>query len=317
MEQASKAEIFYNRQTLAPIEALPVEIIQEIFKRCWNLNLPLASLHISNKLANTHIYDQFCDLNFNYSVPFHIRIPQGFRNPKEAFERRWMTWSYFEQYLAKRIPSKACGCPIYLTCREEQEAEKSDRTGLNHDEADHTLPFYPSSRSTAPLEFRCQLPTKLTRGPWTNDKIKFIRCLFRISKMSVDWANIESVRIVAQGKREAIMERNLDAVHMFARARRLGKAPTLGLIKFAVIEGGCDRSIVVDLMTAAKEWGLRRWNDPELDAWVVQQEQKGNRKGSWLRVKLDEVRYGKMPDASSGDCEGEVIQVKMSPFRVS
>lgn len=310
MEEDSIPRRWYTCQTLAPIEKLPAEIIQDIFKRCWNLNLPLASLHISSKLASTHIYDQFCDLNFDCSIPFNTRTSQGFRNPIEAFERRWMTWGYFEQYLARRIPPKRCGCPIHVTCHEEHPLE------MNGDN-DGQISFFSSPVSTGSLEFRCQLPTKLTRGPWTTDKVNFVRCLLQISKMSVDWANNESVRIAGRGKREAIMERNLDAVHMFSRARRLGKAPTLNLIKFAVIEGGCDRSIVFNLMTAAKEWGLRRWNDPELDAWIVRQEVEGNRKGSWMRVKLDEVRYGRMPDASTGDCEGELLEVKVSPFRVS
>jgi hypothetical protein len=65
----------------------------------------------------------------------------------------------------------------------------------------------------------------------------------------------------------AILEGNLEAVYLFSRVRRLGKAPNLGLVKFAVLEGGCDRSIVFELITAGRLWGHRRWEDVELDAW--------------------------------------------------
>jgi hypothetical protein len=92
--------------------------------------------------------------------------------------------------------------------------------------------------------------------------------------------------------------------------RRLAKAPNLDLVKFAVIEGGCDRSIVLELMTAAREWGHRRWVDVELDAWVVQEGARGNPKARWLRIKLDELRFGKFPDPKTGDYVGDCLIVK-------
>jgi hypothetical protein len=134
--------------------------------------------------------------------------------------------------------------------------------------------------------------------------------------MSVDWADKNAVRVAVQGKREAIMDRNLDAVHIFSRTRRLGRAPNLELVKFAVLEAGCDRSIVLDLMIAAREWGHRRWNDVELDAWVARQEAKGEPKGKWLRTKLEELRAGRYPDAKTGDYVGDLLEVRDAPFRV-
>jgi hypothetical protein len=134
--------------------------------------------------------------------------------------------------------------------------------------------------------------------------------------MSVDWADKNAVRVAVQGKRDAIMERNLDAVQIFSRARRLGRAPNLELVKFAVLEAGCDRSIVLNLMVAAREWGHRRWNDIELDAWVSRQEENGEPKGKWLRIKLEELRSGRYPDAKTGDYVGDLIEIREAPFRV-
>jgi hypothetical protein len=304
----------YSHQSkLAPIERLPTEITQDIFLQSLNLSFPRASLSISQKLNDLYIYNTVADHAFKFKDPFPRKVPESVvENQTQLFSMRWMTWDFFTQYLSRHVKSKSCGCPIGIKCHDKagcggQDSSENQASKYSYNEI--YLPGIP--------DIRCSLPTKLTRGPFTDDKISFLLCLLRISKMSVDWANKDAVRIASLGKREAIMERNLDAVHMFSRVRRLGKAPNLKLVKFAVMEAGCDRSIVLNLMTAAKEWGHRRWNDVELDAWVARQEAKGNPKGKWLRIKLDEVRYGRMPDPTTGDYRGDILEVRKSPFRVS
>jgi hypothetical protein len=309
-----------RERKLAPLETLPTEIIQDIFLRCLDPNLPLSSLHISAQLQDFHIYNELCDYAFGYSTPPSFAKPQRcVENQTELFQRRWMTWPFFKQYLTKRVPPSACGCPVYLSCNEpggcsefQLETKDPNTTGVK------TFSKVPYGGSgPQPLDIRGALPKKLTRGPWTEDKLSFLRCLLRITRMSVDWADKAAIRTASQGKRDAIMERNLDAVHMFSRVRRLGKAPNLALVKYAVLEANCDRSIVLNLMTAAKEWGLRQWNDWELDVWIVREEAQGNPKAKWLRIKLDELRYGHMPDPKTGDYRGDILEVRKAPFRVS
>lgn len=173
--------------------------------------------------------------------------------------------------------------------------------------------------STLLPKIYCPITQKLLHGPWTDDKIKFLNGLLRMSTISVDWTDKDAVRIAVKGKREAILQRNLDAVHLFSRVRRLGKAPNIELVKFAVMEAGCDRSVVFDLIVAAMDWGHRRWNDVELDQWVVKKEREGDLKGRWLRVKLEELRRGKHPDRDMGDYVGvkDVLELRDAPFRVS
>jgi hypothetical protein len=87
-----------------------------------------------------------------------------------------------------------------------------------------------------------------------------------------------------------MLEKNLAAVELFNHNRRLGKAADLETVRQAVVESGCDRSIVYDTLTAANMWnknGLLR-HSPELHAWCETQLAKGNLKGEWLRAKLEE-----------------------------
>ncbi|KAL2820575.1 hypothetical protein BDW59DRAFT_114007 [Aspergillus cavernicola] len=48
----------------SPLEALPAEIIQEIFLRCVEINLPRASIHIARALSNKVIYTWLIRLAF-------------------------------------------------------------------------------------------------------------------------------------------------------------------------------------------------------------------------------------------------------------
>jgi hypothetical protein len=298
---------------LAPIELLPVEITQNIFLRTLNLNLPLASPAIASKLEDKHVYRLVCDHAFSYDAlptipkPKHPSIYQN-----QLFAMRWMRWEFFKEYISQKVPPQACGCLVLIDCHDRGRAT----TDCNCTIPDCKLRRHGNDKSINLPRIRCSLPQKLLRGPWTDDKIRFLNCLLRISNMSVDWADKNAIRVAVQGKREAIMDRNLDAVHIFSRTRRLGRAPNLELVKFAVFEAGCDRSIVLNLMIAAREWGHRRWNDAELDAWVVRQEAKGDPKGKWLRTKLEELRSGMYPDAKTGDYIGDLLEVRDAPFRV-
>lgn len=114
--------------------------------------------------------------------------------------------------------------------------------------------------------------------------------------MTVDWADSDVRKMALEGKREAILERNLEVVELFNHNRRLGKAPGMATVRFAVMEAGCDRSIVYDIMATARTWGLRgdSWECPELDAWCDERIKSGDPKGKWLQLKLQELRatYG-------------------------
>lgn len=118
--------------------------------------------------------------------------------------------------------------------------------------------------------------------------------------MTVDWANEATRKAVLLGKKEAIRDANLEVVELFNHNRRLGKPPGLEVVKFAVLEGGCNRSIVYDTMATARTWGVRGhgWKCDVLDKWCEEQIERANPKGTWLKIKLQELRQA---DATDGE----------------
>lgn len=271
--------LFYSTPNhLAPIELIPVEITQNVFLQILDLNFPLASHIIAVKLADKYIYRHVCDYAFGHEIPFDIAKPKHRSTceiklyQSQLFALRWMRWEFFQDHTSQRMAPWACG----YHCD-----DKGGKSGVicNCTFPDCQLRRRGDETSTLLPKIYRPIPQKLLHGPWTDDKIKFLNGLLRMSTMSVDWTDKDAVRIAVKGKREAILQRNLDAVHLFSRVRRLGKAPNIELVKFAVMEAGCDRSVVFDLIVAAMDWGHRRWNDVELDQWVVKKEREGDLKG--------------------------------------
>ena len=274
--------------SLAPIELLPVELIQEIFLLSLNLSLPAASHHIAAKLSHPYIYKAVCDEYLN--TPGNSRYRLNYIDTQSRiFRYRWMTWEFFQTMVLKIFAEAGCLCGT--SC---------------------SNPIWPpsfSDPSTMPLKqehqaafkfSNCRLPSKLLHGPFTEAKIEFLRFLLWTTNMTVDWANRETVKILFKGKREAFLTGNLAAVQLFNHTRRLGKAPSFQTVRFAVIEAGCNRSVVYDTLCATPPWALKLDCDSDysLDMWCIQAIAKGNPKGNWLRIKLNEVR---LPPISGGD----------------
>jgi hypothetical protein len=131
--------------------------------------------------------------------------------------------------------------------------------------------------------------------------------------MTVDWADKETRRLAVQGKKEAILERNYNVVDLFNHNRRLGKPPGIDMVKFAVLEGGCDRTIVFDILSTARTWGCRDWASNEIDAWIKKAVAEGNPKGAWLSKKLKELRRpnGNLThDVGNYEMEDDVLRVR-------
>ena len=277
---------------LAPIERLPREIIQDIFLRTLSRELPAASPFIGASLSNAHLYGKLCDEAFPDNPP--RRATTEYQN--YVFSRRWMTLDFFCRYIARRAGIAHCKCwrlvgsPTAVECGCASPWQVDDPLAQGR-----LLPWA-----------RCSLPAKLTHGPWTDDKVAFLRFLLITTPMGLDRSDQEAVKLAAQGKVDAIMERNRQAAFIFSHVRRLSKPPTLELIKTAIIKANCNMAIVFDLMQSAREWGLRHWDDEELDAWCLAEEEKGNPKGRWVRIKLVELRGGKYPDPKTGNCKEHI-----------
>ena len=243
---------------LSPIELLPTELLQSIFLLSGlNLSLVDASHHIASKLADEYIYHVVC--THYLTINLESRIKQS-RAQTRLFASRWMTWGYFKSFIIKTWEDKGCLCG-------KTEEEGCFDKQWPPDFGDATSMLFTRSHLPALSFVKCRIPVKLLHGPWTVDKIQFLRFILWVTSMTVDWADQGTRTLVLEGKGEAMLTRNLEIVQLFNHNRRLGRAPNLDTVRFAVLEGGCDRSIVYDTMAAARMWNLREdgWKDEKLD----------------------------------------------------
>jgi hypothetical protein len=268
---------------LAPIERLPVELLQPIFIASnHDVALIKASPYIAARLSSEYIYHSICD--------YHLTEVRDNRAQQSAaqnfiFVSKWMTWAFFKTWMLRRFASNGCLCD-----RTQDEGCFDAQWPPNFEDATKMV----FSRSHLPrLAFvKARIPMKLLCGPWTQDKIEFLRFLLWITSMSVDWHDSETSQAAVEGRRRAILERNLEAVELFNHNRRLGRAADLEAVYFAVTAAGCDRSIVYDTLLAASLWNThgKFRHSAELHGWCEARIAEGDPKGTWLQKKLEESR---------------------------
>jgi hypothetical protein len=291
----------------SPIETFPPELLQEIFILTeLNLALPESSPYISSKLSNPYIYRLVCNRYFDprYHTRLYgssVRPFQVQRDQARIFTYKWMTWEIYKSFLSQKYGQSGCLC--------DQTPETGCPSPQWPPDFEHpTNMVFEGLHKPALLSLRCAIPAKLVRGPWTLDKVQFLRFLLWTTSMNTDWRSPEACGNTRRGRREAVLEKSLDAVQLLNNCRRVCRAPKLDDVRFAVIEGGCDRSIVYDTMQAVRMWGVigTGWDCEILDRWCASAVEAGNPKGQWLKLKLQELRMAepsnvtKIPPAKLG-----------------
>ncbi|KAF2126716.1 hypothetical protein P153DRAFT_68590 [Dothidotthia symphoricarpi CBS 119687] len=267
----------------SPLERLPTELTQSIFLYSGlNMAMAQASHCIGRHLSNEYMYNAVCDQYLTTNLD--DRVEQS-KAQTAIFASPWMTWTFFKKWIIRTYESKGCLCGLT-----PDEGCVDEQWPPNFEDAT-TMVF---SRGHLPrLAFiHGRLPTKLLHKPWTEDKIQFLRFLLWLTSMTVDWKDPEVYRLVSEGRRQAFLDQNLEAVELFNHNRRLGKPPCLSAVRFAVTDAGCNRSIVYDTILSAYLWGLRghSWQCSELDKWCENRIRVGDSKGQWLKTMLDECR---------------------------
>jgi hypothetical protein len=267
---------------ISRIETLPVELLQPIFFWSeYNVALLQASDRIGARLSSEYVYSAACSYHLT-----GVRDDRAVQTVAQTyiFASRWMTWAFFKSWLNKTYGTNGCLCGLTPAqgCFDPQWP-------LNFEKATEMV----FTRSHLPrLAFvRARIPRKLLCGPWTTDKVQFLSFLLWLTGMNVDWSNEVTRQIAINGRLQAMQEQNVEAVELFNHNRRLGKFPTLEMVRFAVTAYGCNRSIVFDtISTAAKCGCVASWECDELDEWCKERVKVGDSKGQWLRTKLEELR---------------------------
>lgn len=265
------------------LESLPVELLQPIFIASGhNIALIQASDRIGARLSSEYVYHSAC--NYYLIGKFENHARQSFAQ-SYIFASKWMTWTFFKSWIEKSFAPIGCLCGLTPDqgCFDPQWPP---------DYAEATTMVFSRSHLPRIAFVKGRIPPKLFRGVWTTDKVEFLRFLLWITSMTVDWSDAESRDAAITGRRQAILEKNLEAVELFNHNRRLGKVANLETVVFAVTQAGCDRSIVYDTLFTANMWGCRgnNWQSAELDEWCQQRIKAGDPKGQWLWTKLNELR---------------------------
>jgi hypothetical protein len=272
-----------RRLDLSALELLPTELIQAIFVQSGNLDLPVTSWNLTAQLSGKRLqWELMCDA---LSPVVFQREPDSanlaeLARASRMLNSRFLTWQVLRQWLDHECVAR--GLDI-------EEAQPSSEHLWQSRYADIWIALQPSPRF--------QLPSKAVQGPWTSDRVSFLK----VFSLYRDGCSTPLDGIVAEVAREgfaqAVEEQSLDVIKLL---RNLGVKPDQKLLRQAVLDYGCDKETVLYLL----QWclvELMRWNvvpsnadprpqvdflDPMLWAWTDKAKAVGEQKGEWLTSVL-------------------------------
>jgi hypothetical protein len=278
-----------RRLDLSALEQLPTELVQAIFVQSGNLAFPMSSPDLVAQLSGKRLqWELTCDAlshvisqsDENVASATSIELADATR----LLNSRFVTWNFFQTWLDHESDVRN------LDISEPRVA--SDQSWYSR-YADIWVALQPSNRLS--------LPTKIVRGPWTAERISFLK----VFSLYPDACSTPLDGIVAEvayeGFEQAIEQQCLEVIKLF---RKLQVKPDQELLRKAVIDHGCDKSIVlyilqwfvVDIMrcniTAATDTTsvVSRpevdFLDPMLWAWTEKAKAVGEPKGQWLTAIL-------------------------------
>ncbi|TKA48845.1 hypothetical protein B0A54_00921 [Friedmanniomyces endolithicus] len=216
LSEASSRKRKRRRPELSEFEQLPVEILQDIFVYCANLDLPLASSALMSKLSSRHMYLRLTKcavqpvLGFEYKeMPCAAQLAAATR----LFGCRFMTWDFFRAWLDEDVPFT--------------RPRKTDD-------------YWNAWTSLKPSKFFLP-PAKLLHGHWTTEKANLLSIFLPEPPTPSPPLTSVLLELAHAGAAQAIAERAHVALRLLLK---MGVHPTTEMLRFAVIDHGCDRRLV-------------------------------------------------------------------------
>ena len=269
---------------LSDFEQLPTEILHVIFQYSNNICLPMSSIVFSRLLSAEHIYVRFaCEL---------LRSQQCATTAlSRMLQCRWMSWRIFQKAVRE----------CFAKAERQAAGEQSDDEDDPPQDPPHIQPPNfndPVNEERLPylnLRAPVQLPEKVLRGPWSSEKSSFLYYLIW-HHVGIDWSLSSRGEVATQGLQAAIEQRDRRAVASLVNPV-VGVIPSALAIKSAVMEHGCDQTIVFHLLQAALRAHVAArlegqpltdfsFRDPSLWSWAARVKAAGNVKGDWLTQSL-------------------------------
>ncbi|KAK5129008.1 hypothetical protein LTR85_000341 [Meristemomyces frigidus] len=288
---ASSRKCKRRRPQLSKLEELPTEILQDIFYYSANIDLALASPGLQAQLSSPHVYLKHTSRilqpilgNCGNSMADDADLSAAAR----LLNCKFMTWNFFKLWLD-----------------EWWEPQKRPHgISMGEDRVDEYRNLWLLSNPSVGL----LPPRKLLHGPWTEDRVNFLRVL------STTVGHLPALspvlgEIAHEGLGQAVTEGSEKAVSCLLR---MGVNRDTEVLRRAVIDYGCNEAIVHALLwqrsseyyaggeprerlggvevssstSQPADEAAIDYLDQALWSWAEKARTNGDRKGEWLVALL-------------------------------
>lgn len=304
-----------KRSHVSRLETLPTELLHLVFRFCPNIYLPLASPTLgqilSHKAIKTYIViqtlsDQQTSIHVVAKASGHTSIASL---QSEVLNRKWLTYEFLRDALREAV-KHLCpdGFSFNATNGDSDENSNLSDSATDSDLISTSSYAYlgriPKEYKGAYLDSQLDLtpctavPVKLLHGPWTASKITLLRSLFRAGA-SIERVTSTDDEVASASLLEALKSSNrIAALALLPWPRKgyprglefnfdrpnIGVIPDTSHLRAAILEGGCDREIVLTMLLLP---------DTEIDfedravwKWIHDSISSGDGKGLWLKRVL-------------------------------
>lgn len=256
------------------LQGLPQELLEIIFLYSGNIHLPQCSPTLGRRLSSPAVTMEFTMRSFFHTVDHKTNYRDRKKTSDPTLQSallscRFFTWNFFLAYVQRaqktmiRQRGKAWG---------EQIPGVAAFDGL--------WPFVFTKITYLAFAEGFQVPEKLLHGPWTKDKASLLYVLVSLYG-EISWSGSMSGEIAKGGMRDAIKEGNEHAVAALSVLLGIPKMITTDILRFAVVQCGCNINIMRHLLFNAQILALSthkdtlNFLDPQLWTWADQHPDKG------------------------------------------
>jgi hypothetical protein len=263
-----------KRKEIAPamptLQGLPQELLEIIFLYSMNIALPRSSSTLGRKLSSHAITMEFTMRSFFHTVDHRTNHRDRVKTSdlkvqSELLACRFFTWDFFLKYV-----DRAHGAMVKL------RGKAWEKTGVEVPgvkEFDGLWPFQFTKIPYLSFAHGFHVPEKLLHGPWTKDKASLLYVLVSLNG-EIDWEGSLSGEVAKSGMKAAIREGNEHAVAALAVLLGVPKAITTDMLRYAVIECGCNINLLRHLLFNSQILASETltdtldFHDPKLWAWA-------------------------------------------------
>jgi hypothetical protein len=264
-------------RAMPTLQGLPLELLEMVFLYSMNIALPQCSPTLGRKLSSSTVIMDFTMRSFFHTVDHRTNHRDRVKasDPKlqsGLLSCRFFTWDFFLKYV-----ERAHAAMIELRGK---AWEKTGVEVLGVREFDGLWPFQFTKITYLGFADGSYVPEKVLHGPWTKEKANLLYVLVSLNG-EIDWAGSLSGETAKSGMREAIKEGSEHAVAALAVLLGVPKLITTELLRYAVVQCGCNINILRHLLFNAQILAQETTKDtldfhePKLWAWAEANGEKG------------------------------------------